>query len=52
MHLTGVTPSPSFDFFPFPVALSSFKYSLNRALMERGGGGKMSILSASGLLVK
>lgn len=50
MHLTGVTPSPSFDFFPFPVALSSFKYSLNRALMERGG--KMSVLSASGLLVK
>lgn len=34
----------SFDFFPVRVALSTFKYLLNEALMERvvvvrGGGG-------------
>ena len=33
----GVSSNPSFDFFPFRVALSSFKYPYNVVLMERGG---------------
>lgn len=41
--LICVNTNPSFHFFPFRVALSSFKYLLNEALMERvvvvGGGG-------------
>ena len=48
----------SFDFFPFCVALSSFKYPQNGVLMEkererereRGGRCKMSAPAASGLL--
>ena len=33
----GVSSNPSSDFFPFRVALSSFKYPYNAVLMERGG---------------
>ena len=42
--LICVNTNPSFDLFPVRVALSTFKYLLNEALMERvvvvrGGGG-------------
>ena len=49
----SATTNPSFDFFPFRVALSSFKYPHNVALnlTERGMGGcKMSAPSASGFV--
>ena len=45
-----VTTNPFFDFFPFRVALSCFKFPLNVALKERGG--KMTSPSALGLLVR
>ena len=47
--------NPSFDFFPFRVALSTFKYLLNEALMERvvvvrgGGGGGRGMGGEGGL---
>ena len=37
VRFPGVTTNPSFDFLPFRVALSSFKYPYNGALMEREG---------------
>ena len=43
------TSNPCFDFCPFCVAVSSFKYPWSGALMERGG--EMSVPLASGLSV-
>ena len=54
--LICVNTNPSFDFFPFRVALSTFKYLLNEALMERvvvvvrgGGGGGRGMGGEGGL---
>lgn len=47
--------NPSFDLFPVRVALSTFKYLLNEALMERvmvvrsGGGGGRGMGGEGGL---
>ena len=54
-YLICVNTNPSFDLFPVRVALSTFKYLLNEALMERvvvvrvGGGGGRGMGGEGGL---
>ena len=56
VRFPGVTSNPCFDFFPFRIALSSFKYPWNGKTRHwwrgKGGRGKMSAPSASGLSVR
>ena len=54
-YLICVNTNSSFDLFPVRVALSTFKYLLNEALMERvvvvrvGGGGGRGMGGEGGL---